>query len=318
MKKAYLRVGVGGILLIVALGIFFANIRFSEEFTGWVKISVNTSLDDTKVTSDILKYMDDQGYKENNVALEHQDTTTKLSLRTKVEKDEQVNTLSQGIQQLLIQKWYITSQDNITEQSITWPSVGAYMQESAKTALIVGVILMAIYMLFSFAAIRKEISPTLLAIVVIITALFDVAIPAWAYGIWMGIDHTIAIDSIFIIALLTNIGYSINDTIIVFDRIRENMITHAGKKTLFGHIFEVSIWQTMRRSFGTVFSTLLVVIAMYILGTGVVQQFAFTIGIGIIAGSYSSIFISAPLAYILLGKYRKEIKELKTQKEVIL
>lgn len=318
MKKAYLRVGLGAVLLITSLLIFVSNIRLSEEFTWWVKITVNGLLDKTQATQDILQYMTTKGYVENNVALEFGDTTTKLSLRTKVDKDEQITALSQDIQSILLQKWHIKSTNDVIEQSITGPSVGAYMQESARNALIIGVILMAIYMLFSFAAIRKEISPGLLAGVVVVTAIFDVAIPAWAYGLWMALDHTVAIDSILIIALLTNIGYSINDTIIVFDRIRENMKLNAGKKTLLGVIFERSIWQTMRRSFGTVFSTLLVIIAMYLLGTGVVQQFAFTIGIGILAWSYSSIFISAPLAYILLGKYRKERKELQAQKEIIV
>jgi preprotein translocase subunit SecF len=81
----------------------------------------------------------------------------------------------------------------------------------------------------------------------------------------MSLDKTIAIDTIFIIAVLTNMGYSINDTIIVFDRIRENMKNNAGKKVLFGEIFEKSIRQTMRRSFGTVFTTFLVILAMYLL-----------------------------------------------------
>lgn len=70
----------------------------------------------------------------------------------------------------------------------------------------------------------------------------------------------------------------------------------------------------MRRSFGTVMTTLLVIVAMYILGTGVIKQFSFTIGLGVIFGSYSSIFMAAPLVYILLGKYRKERKEMLAQK----
>ena len=70
----------------------------------------------------------------------------------------------------------------------------------------------------------------------------------------------------------------------------------------------------MRRSFGTVFALFLVILAMYILGSGTIKEFAFTIGIWVIAGSYSSIFISAPLTYILLGKYRKERKEMLAQK----
>lgn len=311
MKKAPIWVGIWAILLVIAGFLFFANARYSEEFTWWVKITVAGVLDQTTLTQDLLQYMDTKWYQDTNVAVEIDNENTKISLRTKVEKDEQVNTLSQDIQSTLIQKGYIKTTSEVVEQSITGPSVGSYMQKSAKNALIVGLILMAIYMIFSFAGVRKEISPALLAGVVIATMIFDVGIPAWAYGLWMAIDKTIAIDTIFIIAVLTNMGYSINDTIIVFDRIRENMKNTSWQKgILFGKIFEQSIRQTMRRSFGTVITTLLVIVAMYILWSGVIKQFAFTIGIWVIAGSYSSIFISAPLTYILLGKYRKERKEM--------
>ena len=82
----------------------------------------------------------------------------------------------------------------------------------------------------------------------------------------MMIDHTMTINTVFIIAVLTNMGYSINDTIIIFDRIRENIKNKAGQKgLLFGKVFEDSLRQTMRRSFGTVFSMFLVILAMYLL-----------------------------------------------------
>jgi SecD/SecF fusion protein len=80
------------------------------------------------------------------------------------------------------------------------------------------------------------------------------------------LDHTMTINTVFIIAVLTNMGYSISDTIIIFDRIRENIKNKAGQKgTLIGKIFEDSLRQTMRRSFGTVMSLLLVIIAMFLL-----------------------------------------------------
>lgn len=311
MKHAYVWVGFWTLALIVAMFLFFGNARYSEEFTGWVKISVAGILDKTTLSKDVTTYMGEKWYKNSNVVIEVEKDITKISLRTQVEKDEQVNALSKDIQSVLIKKWYIKSASEVVEQSITWPSVWSYMQKSAKNALIVGILLMAIYMLFAFSGIRKEISPSILAGVVIATMIFDVGIPSWAYGIWMMIDHTMAINTIFIIAVLTNMWYSISDTIIIFDRVRENIKNNAGKKwTLFGKIFEDSLRQTMRRSFGTVFSLFLVIVAMYILWTGVIREFAFTIGIWVLAGSYSSIFISVPLTYILLGKYRKERKEM--------
>ena len=94
------------------------------------------------------------------------------------------------------------------------------------------------------------------------------------------LDHTMTINTVFIIAVLTNMGYSISDTIIIFDRIRENIKNKAGQKgTLIGRIFEDSLRQTMRRSFGTVMSLFLVIIAMFFLGSGSIKEFAFTIGI---------------------------------------
>ncbi len=315
MKKAYVRVGFWALLLAIALFLFFSNARYSEEFTGWVQITVAGTLDKTALTQDVTQYMNSKWYKNSDVMVEVGKDTTKISLKTQVDKDEQVNILSKDIQSALIQKGYIKSTSDVMEQSITWPSVWAYMQKSAKNALIVGILLMAIYMLFAFAGIRKEISPSILAAVVVATMIFDVWVPAWAYGVWMMIDHTMAINTVFIIAVLTNMGYSISDTIIIFDRIRENIKLKAGQKwILIGKIFEDSLRQTMRRSFGTVLSLFLVIVAMYLLWSGTIKEFAFTIGIWVIAWSYSSIFISAPLTYILLGKYRKERKEMLAQK----
>ena len=315
MKRAYVRVGFWALLLAIALFLFFSNARYSEEFTGWVQITVAGTLDKTALTQDVTQYMNSKWYKNSDVMVEVGKGITKISLKTQVDKDEQVNILSKDIQSALIQKGYIKSVSDVMEQSITGPSVGAYMQKSAKNALIVGILLMAIYMLFAFAGIRKEISPSILAAVVVATMIFDVGVPSWAYGIWMMIDHTMAINTVFIIAVLTNMGYSISDTIIIFDRIRENIKLKAGQKwILIGKIFEDSLWQTMRRSFGTVLSLFLVIVAMYLLWSGTIKEFAFTIGIWVIAWSYSSIFISAPLTYILLGRYRKERKEMLAQK----
>jgi preprotein translocase subunit SecF len=122
--------------------------------------------------------LDNQNYKDSNILVETEDNTTKISIRTKVENDEKVNELSSQIQNLLIEKSYISTKNEIISQSITGPSVGNYMQKTAKQAIIIGLALMAIYMIFSFAGIRKSINPTTLAMVTIVTMIFDVSIPA--------------------------------------------------------------------------------------------------------------------------------------------
>ena len=140
---------------------------------------------------------------------------------------------------------------------------------------------MAIYILFAFAGMRELVSPLLLAVITIITMLFDVSIATGAYGLLMALNSTVQIDTIFIIALLTVMGYSVNDTIVIFDRIRENFEEKQNAlergQTTRGEIFETSLRQTMRRSLATSISTLLMVVAMYIFGTGILRMFAFTL-----------------------------------------
>jgi|GEM_PF-611289 len=159
---------------------------------------------------------------------------------------------------------------------------------------------MAAYMIFAFAGVRQYIQPQILAIITIVTMLFDVLAPMGIYGIKMMLDPTTQVDVIFVIALLTTMGYSINDTIIIFDRIRENLTNMGTKVKDIAQVFEDSVWQTMSRSIGTSLSTFLVVAAMYVIGTGDLSRFAFSMGVGVISGSLSSIFLAAPLAYLII------------------
>lgn len=134
--------------------------------------------------------------------------------------------------------------------------------------------------------------------------MLSISIPAGAYGIWMALDPTTQIDTVFIIAILTIIGYGINDVIIIFDRIRENMIS-SNEKIAYANVFDESIRQTFKRSLGTSISTLLVLIAMFVFGTGVIQRFSFTVGVGVIVSFLSSIFVAASTAYLLINLTKK-------------
>lgn len=307
IKRSPYRVILWLVLLFIANFLFFKNVQLSEEFTWWINIWISQNVEEQNLESSIKTYLDSISYSSAKVFVDTQDVGTKIKINTKIESDDKVVELSKNIQNLLLEQNYISSSEQITEQSIIWPSVWSYMQKSARNAIIIWLIFMAIYMLISFSVIRKLVSPWILAGITILTMIFDISIPAWAYWLWMMIDPTIQIDTVFIIAILTTMWYSINDTIIIFDRIRENFQTHWWKKDLvYWKIFETSLRQTMRRSFGTVLSTFIVVLAMYLLGTWDIKEFAFTIWIWIIAWSYSSIFISTPLAYIIMWKYKQE------------
>ena len=101
-------------------------------------------------------------------------------------------------------------------------------------------------------------------------------------------------------ALLTLAGYSLNDTVVIFDRIRENQGKHEGMK--FYDIINLSINETLSRSLITTLTTLFMVLSLYLFGGSIIHDFAFALLIGMIVGSYSSIFVASPLVAVLWGK----------------
>ena len=112
------------------------------------------------------------------------------------------------------------------------------------------------------------------------------------------------IDSSFVAALLTIVGYSINDTIVIFDRIRENLKLHFRRGANVAEIVNRSVYQTLTRSFYTVFTCLFTTLALYFFGGDTTKDFAFALTIGFISGCYSSIFIAGPL-WLTLRNWKK-------------
>ena len=315
MKRSRLWIIAGMTLLVVARVSFLVNFRLSIEFTGWVEAEIPVVENREWLENDLRDAFILKNYTDVVVSSFQSSDSTSLLVTTEIADDERVAEVSDIITSLLVDKWYLASKNDILSLSLNGPTVSSYMKSSALRALWLWLVFMAIYMIFSFASVRSVMSPLSLAVVTIVTMIFDISIPAWVYGLLMMINPIVQVDTIFVIAILTTMWYSINDTIVIFDRIRENAKSDEGKLkakwSLYGEVFEKSLWQTMRRSIGTSLSTLLVVFVMYLFGTGVIQQFAFTMWIGILAGTYSSIFLAAPLAYIMLGKFGKEYKKLK-------
>lgn len=306
IPRSKLWISIGLVVLVAGVTLFLANMRFSIQFTGWVEMVVDAPQISETVVSTIQETLTQQWYEDFTTTAWQKDWYSSLLIQTRLTDSEQINTVTQLLETTLIDNNVIESWDDILELAIIGPSIGDYIKSSAQTALIVGMIFMAVYVLIVFASMRRIISPAALGIITVVTMLFDIALPAGAYGILMMLNPAIQIDTVFIIALLTVMGYSVNDTIVIFDRIRENVTESTkwleeGKITL-ENLYETSLRQTMRRSIGTSLSTLVVVIAMYIFGTGTLKTFAFTLGLWVVAGTYSSIFLAAPLAYLASGK----------------
>lgn len=161
------------------------------------------------------------------------------------------------------------------------PVVGRELSLNAFYALIIASVLMVIYI-----TVRFEFK---FAIAAILALLHDILVLVGIFSIFQ-----IEVDSTFVAVILTIIGYSINDTIIIFDRIRENL-TKAQKKSDLGDLVNQSITQTLSRSLNTVFCVVLMLIALLVLGGETTKVFSLALLIGISAGCYSSIFVASPL-----------------------
>ena len=284
------------------------NLRYSIQFTGGMEVTIKQDVDNTQLQTAISQAVSEAGFPEAQVSVGKKNNFDTILVQTTLAGDEQVSKLSQSIQSSLQKNSFISNADEILEQSVIGPSMGDFVKRSAIKAIIIGLIIMSVYILFAFSGMRTVISPVTLGLITILTMLFDLAVPMGIYGLMMKFNGAVQVDSIFIIALLTIIGYSINDTIIIFDRVRENVKTHekdieSGRMSL-EQIYEDSLRQTMRRSLGTSVINFLIVISMIFYGAGSLQLFAITLAVGIVFGTYSSIFLAAPAAF-LFSKYRK-------------
>ncbi len=307
IKRAYLWV-----ILAVCIGLWWAFVflmtaNYSEEFTGWVSISINTKTNAEEIQNNLKNYLDENDYWKTTVHVNTTEEETQIKINADLKNDDVVAQLSTWVSSFLIDKWYVETTEDIIWQTLTWPSVWDYMKTTAMQALIIWLVLMVIYMLLAFKEIRKYISPAVLSGVVLCVMLFDILATIGAYGLWMLVNDTLQVDTIFIVSVLTVIAYGINDVIVIFDRIRENMTRNKDKNVIYWKLFEDSIWQSIRRSIWTSISTLIVLAAMFFLwNSAVLQQFSFTVGMWIVFATLSSIFLWAPLAYLLMWKFNKE------------
>lgn len=181
--------------------------------------------------------------------------------------------------------------EELSFQSIG-PSVGADLRKNAIMAMAFVLLGISIYIAFSFRKASRPISSWKYGLVTLLTLFHDVAIPAGLLAV-LGHYGKIEMDTNFIVALLVVMGFSVHDTIVVFDRIRENLILGRGKER-FEDIINASVNQTMARSVNTSLTLILVLIALYFVGPLNLQYFILTLLVGVSTGIYSSIFIASP------------------------
>jgi preprotein translocase subunit SecF len=173
----------------------------------------------------------------------------------------------------------------LLEADTIGPVIGKELRTQAFWALLIASLGIIIYVSFRFEF--------KYAVAALLALYHDAFITAGIIALlWRNIETP------FIAAILTIMGYSINDTIVIFDRIRENVKKYSGKKKKFSEIVNISISETLARSINTVFTTIIIVLAVLFFGGGTLKDFALVLLIGFAIGAYSSIFLASPIVAV--------------------
>jgi preprotein translocase subunit SecF len=172
------------------------------------------------------------------------------------------------------------------------PTVGGELKKNALYQLVIVSLGIILYIAYAFRKVQRPITSWRFGWAAIVALLHDLVIVLGVFAI-IGHYKGVEIDSMFVTAMLTVLGFSVHDTIVVFDRIRENLKVHAGQPIEF--VVNHSITQTIVRSLNTSLTVLFVLLALLLFGGETIRYFVLALFIGVIAGTYSSIFVASPL-----------------------
>lgn len=183
------------------------------------------------------------------------------------------------------------------------PTLGSELGRKALVALFVVVLTIVLYITWAFRKVSKPVSSWAYGAIVVVILIHDLLIPAGFYAIWAHFTGAQA-DSLFVVGLLTVLGYSVNDTIVIFDRVREHLSLN--KQTNNHEEFVTTVGKSIRETIGRSINTSLTVIialtALAVFGSVTTVNFALVMLVGVVAGTYSSILLAAPLL-IPVAKY---------------
>ena len=271
-------------LAVIAVGLVFTfmngGLNYGIDFTGGTTIQANIG---KNFEVDEVRTIIDK-YDSEAIVTYAGNEKDEVIIRTKVALDD---TSRKEILDSFASKFAITS-SNINFETIG-PAIGNELKKQAFLSLVLANIGILIYVSFRFE--------WKFGLAAIIALIHDVIAMVILYGVMK-----IPVNSSFIAAILTIVGYSINNTIVIFDRIRENMKNV--KKVDDVQLVDESISQTMSRSINTSLTTLIAIMALYILGVPAIKDFALPLIVGMVSGTYSSIFLSGPI-WILLKNMTK-------------
>ena len=319
-RKSFIIWGAAAIIFCISFAV--RGLSQSIDFTGGrnyvVTLDKETPVETVRqaLAGAFINTMGENAQKEANtsvIALGTDGKTVRISTNWDIESNNpEVDDLAETILFNTLKKAGLVSQENvehfknpdvreggsIISSAKVGPSVAKDITYGAIISVIIALIAIFLYILLRFRNVAFSVGST------VALALDALIVIGWYSVLWGWVPMSLEIDQTFIGAILTVIGYSINDKVVVFDRIRENIGLYGkrDRQTLFND----SLNQTLARTINTSVTTLIVLLAIFILGGDSIRSFSFAMILGVIFGTLSSIFIAAPVAYLTLGRTIKE------------
>ena len=319
-KKSF---AVWGVLAIFFIGCFFVRgLSQSIDFTGGrnyvVTLDKETHVEDVRqaLAGAFVNTVGENAGKEANtsvIALGTDGKTIRVSTNWDIESNNpNVDDEAETILYNALKKGGFVSQDNveafknpdvrqggsIISSAKVGPAVAKDITYGAIISVIIALIAIFLYILLRFRNVAYSTGAT-------VALTLDALVVIGMYSaLWGWVPMSLEIDQVFIGAILTVIGYSINDKVVVFDRIRENFQLY-GKRDR-QQLFNDSLNQTLARTINTSVTTLLVLLCIFILGGDSIRSFSFAMILGVIIGTLSSLFIAAPTAFLVMGRTIRE------------
>ncbi len=270
-------------LLIILPGLYFlltSGLKLGIDFTGGALLEYRfeKAIDIEALRQTITKDGIEIG------AITTSDNNTYI-IRTKPIEQEKINQLKGSLS-----KKFGKVEERRVEN--VGPVIGQELKQKALFALILSSLAIVLYIAFSFRKIPKPQSSLRFGIAAVVALLHDILVVVGVFAI-LGKFLNVEVDTLFVTALLTVVGFSVHDTIVVFDRIRENLTKHIGKK--FIDVANISVVQTLGRSLNTSLTVVFVLFALLLFGGETIKWFVVALLVGIISGTYSSIFNATAL-----------------------
>ena len=298
------------VVILIGVAVFFGRgyeNNLGVDFASGTNMFVNLKTDATVDIADVRRNLADAGFA-NAIVQEYGEGgdlgKNKFAIRTSViqeqaaGEDEQAD-IQTRVKETLAPLSGSAESVDIEKVDMVGPSIGSQLRLDAAKAIFYAMVFMIAYMWFRY---------NLIFGITGVIALFHDSLIAVGVLALAG-RH---IDMTVIAAILTIVGYSINDTVVVFDRIRENMRLSVGKGVSLLDIINSAVNQTLSRTVLTSFTTLLTVVMLFIFGGPVINDFAFCLMVGVLVGTYSSIFIASALAYVLQTAHRPQMLQPKS------